>query len=326
MSTGSFWMSPASRLAPSNGSSPLKPLVLGHRGASGYRPENTIEAFELAIAQGADGVECDLVPTKDGELIIRHENWLNGTTNIESLSDLTARSRTGYSDGLTETGFFSEDFSLAELSQVRAIERLPEVRSGSARFDGQFAVPTIDDLLAAPFMNGKVLVIEVKHGAHFTKNGIDVASILAKKLEQSNWNERGVEITIESFDFQMLRLLKQACGGRKKYVFLTEQSRLPGGASRISTEFLREIADEFDGISADLDLFFDLDEWGNFTAPIGVIEEAKELGLETYAWTLQAEDAKANVDEYFARVAKAGLHGIFVDQPDLLRAVVDGTL
>lgn len=304
----------------------LKPLVLGHRGASGYRPENTLEAFELAISQGADGVECDLVPTKDGELIIRHENWLNGTTNIATLMELGSRYRTGYSDGLTETGWFSEDFDFDELSAVRAVERLPELRPGSAKFDGQFRIPIIDQLLSASFMHGKVLVIEIKHGLHFTQNGIDVASILAKKLEQSDWQTHGVKIIIESFDFNMLKLLKQSCGNQVDYVFLTEQSRLPGGANQISIEYLKEISLEFDGLSADLDLFFDLDEAGNLTKPIGVIDQAREIGLKTFAWTLQAEDAKGSVEEYFAKVAATGLDGIFVDQPDLLRQVVDGTL
>ena len=197
----------------------MLPLVLGHRGACGYRPENTLEAFELAIAQGADGVECDLVPTKDGELIIRHENWLNGTTDIETHLQFGQRSRAGYSDGITENGFFSEDFDLAELADVRAIERLPELRPGSAKFDGEFMIPTIDQLLAAPFMDQKTLVIEVKHGMHFTTRGIDIAGILSKKLQQSNWKARGIKLVIESFDYEMLLLLKAACGEDKRYVF-----------------------------------------------------------------------------------------------------------
>ena len=168
----------------------MKPLVFGHRGASGYRPENTIEAFELAISQGADGVECDLVPTKDGELIIRHENWLNGTTNVASLAKFQGTQSTGYSDGLTETGWFSEDYNLEELSELRAIERVPDIRPGSAKFDGQFLIPTIDDLLSCSFMDGKTLVIEIKHGMYFMKNGINMATILASKLDSSDWKER----------------------------------------------------------------------------------------------------------------------------------------
>ena len=303
----------------------MLPLVLGHRGACGYRPENTLEAFELAISQGADGVECDLVPTKDGELILRHENWLNGTTNIESHLEFVDRSRAGYSDGITENGFFSEDFDLQELASVRAIERLPDIRPGSAKFDGQFKIPTIDQLLAASFMDGKTLVIEVKHGMHFTRKGMDIAGMLAQKLEASNWKSRGIKVIIESFDHEMLKLLKAACGADKRYVFLTEQVRLPDNASRLSKTYLEQLAKDFDGVSLDLPLLLELDETGTHTVSNGSIELARAAGLEVYGWTLKAEDATQSVDEYFAKVALAGLDGIFVDQPDLLRSIVDGT-
>ena len=303
----------------------MLPLVLGHRGACGYRPENTLEAFELAITQGADGVECDLVPTKDGELILRHENWLNGTTDIESHLEFADRSRAGYSDGLTENGFFSEDFDLQELASVRALERLPDLRPGSAKFDGQFKIPTIDALLAAPFMDGKSLVIEVKHGMHFTRKGMDIAGILAQKLGDSNWKSRGIKVVIESFDHEMLLLLKNACGADKRYVFLTEQVRLPDNATRLSKSYLELLAKDFDGVSLDLPLLLELDETGTHTVSNGSIELARAAGLEVYGWTLKAEDATQSVDEYFAKVALVGLDGIFVDQPDLLRSIVDGT-
>jgi glycerophosphoryl diester phosphodiesterase len=284
-----------------------------------------LEAFELAISQGADGVECDLVPTRDGELILRHENWLNGTTDIESHSQYADRSRAGYSDGITENGFFSEDFDLAELEPVRAIERLPDIRPGSAKFDGQFKIPTIDQLLAAPFMDQKSLVIEVKHGMHFTTRGMDIAGILSKKLEASNWKARGIKLVIESFDYEMLLLLKAACGADKKYVFLTEQARLPDNQDRLTASYLAKIAGDFDGVSLDLPLLLEKDETGTHTVSNGSIELAKAAGLEVYGWTLKAEDATTSVDEYFAKVALAGLDGIFVDQPDLLRSIVDGT-
>jgi glycerophosphoryl diester phosphodiesterase len=303
----------------------VAPLVLGHRGACGYRPENTLEAFELAILQGADGVECDLVPTRDGELILRHENWLNGTTDIEQHPDFADRERAGYSDGITENGFFSEDFDYAELDSIRARERLPDLRPGSAKFDGQFKIPTIDHLLAAPFMDGKTLVIEVKHGMHFTRKGMDIAGILARKLAESSWKARGIELVLESFDYEMMQLLQKACGADKRYVFLTEQVRLPDNETKLTKSYLEKIAGDFDGVSLDLPLLLDLDETGTNTIPNGSIALAHELGIEIYGWTLKAEDATESVDEYFAKVAASGLDGIFVDQPDLLRSIVDGT-
>ena len=303
----------------------MTPLVLGHRGACGYRPENTMEAFELAMLQGADGVECDLVPTRDGELIMRHENWLNGTTDIEDHPEFAERARAGYSDGITENGFFSEDFDYAELALIRARERLPETRPGSAKFDGQFKIPIVDELLAAPFMDGKTLVIELKHGMHFTERGIDIAQILARKLDESDWKARGIQLVIESFDYEMMHLLRNACGPDKKYVFLTEQARLPENETRLTKSYLEKIAGDFDGVSLDLPLLLDMDDTGTHTIPNGSIELAHELGIEIYGWTLKAEDATGSVDEYFAKVAMSGLDGIFVDQPDLLRSIVDGT-
>jgi glycerophosphoryl diester phosphodiesterase len=243
---------------------------------------------------------------------------------VASLAKFQGTESTGYSDGLTETGWFSEDYNLDELSELRAIERVPDIRPGSAKFDGQFRIPTIDDLLACSFMNGKTLVIEIKHGMHFLKNGINMATILAGKLDSSDWKQRETSIIIETFDEQMLEHLKDACGPDKKYVFLTELDRLPKGSTRISSEYLESLANRFDGISVDLALALDLDLTGNHTIDNGLIDEAKAAGLMVYGWTLRAEESKASVDEYFGKVAESGLQGIFVDQPDLLRQIVDG--
>jgi glycerophosphoryl diester phosphodiesterase len=185
-------------------------------------------------------------------------------------------------------------------------------------------IPTIDDLLAAEFMNQKTLVIEIKHGMHFMENGINMATILASKLDSSDWKERGISIVIETFDERMLEHLGDACGPDKKYVFLTELDRLPKGSTRMSREYLDSLASRFDGISVDLALALDIDSTGNHTIDNGLIDEAKAAGLMIYGWTLRAEDATASVDEYFGKVAETGLQGIFVDQPDLLRQIVDG--
>jgi glycerophosphoryl diester phosphodiesterase len=174
-------------------------------------------------------------------------------------------------------------------------------------------------------MDQKTLVIEVKHGMHFTTRGMDIAGILSKKLGNSDWKDRGIKIVIESFDYEMLLLLKAACGADKKYVFLTERVRLPENQDRLTSGYLEKIANDFGGVSLDLPLLLEKDETGTHTIPNGSIQLAKAAGLEVYAWTLKAEDATTSVDEYFAKVALAGLDGIFVDQPDLLRSIVDGT-
>jgi glycerophosphoryl diester phosphodiesterase len=174
-------------------------------------------------------------------------------------------------------------------------------------------------------MDGKTLVIEVKHGMHFTRKGMDIAGAVSRKLNESNWKERGIKVVLESFDYEMMLLLKQACGADKKYVFLTEKARLPNDETTLTRRYLEQITNDFEGVSLDFALLFDEDELGNYTVSNGSIELAKEVGLEVFGWTLKAEDATESVDDYFAKVALAGLDGIFVDQPDLLRSIVDGT-
>ena len=309
-----------------------KPLVFGHRGACGYRPENTLEAFELAFLQGADGIECDIVPTKDGHLILRHENSLVQSTDISTRPDFADRKRIGYSDGDTRVGWFSEDFTLAELKTLRAKERIPEVRPGSAKFDGQFEIPTVDELLASEFIRGKILVLEVKHGAYFTNQGIPVATMLRDALTRSDWQERSVSIIIESFDLSMLIELRRRCGDLAKYLLLTEASRIPAAPDQVIKSFMQDLATHAHGLSIDLDLLFrdsldaksDSSSPGSASAQSHWVKMAKEQGLELHTWTAKAEDATGSVEQYFAEIIETGVDGIFADQPDLLRPVVDG--
>ena len=307
------------------------PMVIGHRGASGYRPENTLEAFALAFAQGADAIECDLVPTADGQLIIRHENALSQTTDVAEHPEFADRFREGYADGQIVSDWFSEDFTLAEIKTLRARERLADLRPGSAKFDGQFSIPTLDELLASSFADGKTLVLEVKHGAHFAAFGIPVAAILARKLGESNWHSRGIELIFETFDFKVLQQLKRVCGDIGKYVFLVDAEHLPNehlpiGERRLSEAYVAEIAEAFDGLSIDLALLFepfdDTNAEAQFGEPTDAANWAAKHGIELYTWTARVEDAKYSVDEYYSLIIGTGVDGIFADQPDLLVDVV----
>ncbi len=307
------------------------PMVIGHRGASGYRPENTLEAFALAFAQGAEAVECDLVPTADGQLIIRHENSLASTTDVADHPEFAERFREGYADGQIVSDWFSEDFTLAEIKTLRARERLADLRPGSAKFDGQFSIPTLDELLEAEFANGKTLVLEVKHGAHFAAFGIPVAAILARKIGESNWRSRGIELIFETFDFKVLQQMKRVCGDIGKYVFLVDAEHLPNenlpiAERRLTEAFVAEIAEQFDGVSIDLALLFEPLDDTNADAQFGKLTDAAawadKHGLELYTWTARVEDAKFSVDEYYSLIIGSGVDGIFADQPDLLVDVV----
>ena len=280
--------------------------VFGHRGASAYRPENTLESFELAFAMGAHAVECDLVPTKDGELIIRHDNYLSTTTDVATRPEFAHLRREGVV-GWQETrpDWFCEDFTLAEIKQLRAKERLTEERPGSAKFDGQFELATLDELLNASFTAGKHLILEVKHGSYFAERGLPVSAILGRKLRENDWRSRGITLTLESFDFKVLEQMKKVCGEIGEYVFLVDTWGQP---------MFDETAKIFHGISFNSVLVFGSD-W---------LEQAKSRGLKVFIWTARAEEAENSTEEYFAKFVHSGADGVFTDNPDLLLEVANG--
>jgi len=250
-------------------------LVIGHRGASAYRPENTLEAFELAFRQGADAIECDIVATRDGELIIRHEPELVETTTIDGNA-------------------LAHDLLLEDISKLRAIERLPELRPGSAKFDGEFKIPTLNDLLTADFVNGKSLVLEVKQSPN-------VVPLFIDELKRSNITDRA-RVIIESFEFEDLATLRAGLGDGFEYVYVMD-------------EWDAKNAFDFDGISLDFALIAKMPE---------VVEAAKAKRLSVYGWTARVEEAETSVEEYFHHLVATGVDGIFADHPDLLRTFVDG--
>jgi glycerophosphoryl diester phosphodiesterase len=305
------------------------PLVFGHRGACAYRPENTLEAFDLAFQMGSDAIECDLVPTKDGGLIIRHESELSGTTDVGSHPEFAARHRTQLMYGQwAVTGWFSEDFTLAEIQTLRATERIPDVRPGSAKFDGQFRIPTVEDLLAAQFADGKTLILEIKHGGHFKSLGFDTAAMLAEAVLASDWRARGIKLVFEGFDYETVKDLKRSLGHLPDtaFVFLVEGWGMP--AAENLDAWLDDVASNVDGISFDVELLFDKvvrDATGvQFGQPNDLVAKAHAKGLTVFTWTARAEDAKYSVEEYYHQFVTLGTDGVFADHPDLFRDFVDG--
>ncbi|MFM6939915.1 MAG: glycerophosphodiester phosphodiesterase family protein, partial [Rhodoluna sp.] len=263
--------------------------VFGHRGASGYRPENTLEAFALAFQQGAEAIECDLLPTADGELIIRHDNYLSTTTDVASRPEFAHLKRMGIVGWQEEReDWFCEDFTLEQLKKMRATERLPELRPGSAKFDGQFEIPTVDELLGADFVTGKHLILEVKHGGYFAAKGVPVAAILARKLNSIDWRARGISLTIESFEYKVLEQLQRVCGPVGDYVYLVDTWSDPA--------LNAAAAEVFDGISFNAELV-----WGS-----DVVELAKARGQKVFIWTARAEEAENTIEEYYARFILSG--------------------
>ncbi|MCF8528924.1 MAG: hypothetical protein K9G13_05170 [Aquiluna sp.] len=272
-------------------------LVFGHRGACGYLPENTMESFELAFSQGADAIEFDVVITKDHKAVILHDNDLSHTTNIDDKNFLSAK---------------VEDLNLEDIAQLRVNERYPESRVESASYSGKFQIPTLAQVLANPKFDGKHLIIEVKHGKHFQQLGLDIVAEVASELQKSNWQQRGIQITLECFEFGILRELKRVIGPDCKYVFLSAPDMLPVGKAQLDHELLAEIAENFDGVSVAISMLFQGD----------VVGMAKDLGLKVFAYTARIETAEGEVGTWFERLIDSGIDGLFADQPDVLLKVV----
>lgn len=189
------------------------PIVIGHRGASGYRPEHTLASYELAIALGADYIEPDLVSTKDGVLVARHENEISGTTNVDSRPEFAARRTTKLIDGTEVTGWFTEDFTYKELKTLRAKERIPEIRPGSAKYDGQFEIPTLQEVIDLAKQKsaetGRTIGIypETKHPTYFDSIGLSLEEPLVKTLKANKLTEADDPVFIQSFEVGNLKYL-----------------------------------------------------------------------------------------------------------------------
>ncbi len=200
----------------------FRPIVIAHRGASGYRPEHTLAAYRLAIWMGADFIEPDLVPTRDGVLITRHENELSGSTNVADRPEFANRKTTKDIDGVPTTGWFSEDFTLAEIKTLRARERIPEVRPRNTRFDDRYTIPTLAEVIELVERESKRhgrrigIYPETKHPTHFAKSGkfidgtpiaISTSQKLIMELKKNNFTDPS-RVFIQSFEIENLLRIK----------------------------------------------------------------------------------------------------------------------
>ena len=185
------------------------PIVIAHRGASGERPEHTIAAYELAIRQGADVIEPDLVPTKDGALVARHENEISETTDVADHPEFAARKATRTIDGKELTGWFTEDFTLAELKTLRAKERLPLMRPGNRGYDGQETIPTFEEVIALAKKHRVAIYPETKHPSYFASIGKGTDAPLVAALQKAGWDSAEAPVFIQSFEVKNLQRLKR---------------------------------------------------------------------------------------------------------------------
>jgi len=303
---------------------PARPLIIAHRGASGYRPEHTLEAYRLAVEMGADFIEPDLVSTKDGVLVARHENEIGRTTDVAVR--FPGRKRRAIVDGRWLTGWFTEDFTLAELKTLRARERLP---SRSHEYDGQFLIPTFDEVIALAqdlgYRRGRDVGIypETKHPAYFRRIGRPLEEPLLASLAKAGWDRADAPVFIQSFDRASLRAL--ASKTKVRLVQLVNRS------SQVTDASLRTIATYAAGIGAAKNLVQPIRVHGALGTPTDLVARAHAAGLLVHVWTLRADRqflpagyAGDPIAECL-RFRSVGVDGFFIDQPDVaVRAFASG--
>ncbi|WFE25196.1 glycerophosphodiester phosphodiesterase [Solwaraspora sp. WMMD791] len=321
-----------------------KPLVIAHRGASGYRPEHTLEAYRLAIRQGADYIEPDLVPTADGVLVARHENEISGTTDVATRPEFADRRTTKTIDGVSVTGWFTEDFTLAELRTLRAVERLPQLRPTNTAFDGQFLVPTLQEVIDLARSEsrrlGRTIGIypETKHPTYFRSIGLPLEEPLVATLRRNKLTSRSDAVFIQSFETANLRALDTMIDVRlvqllnstgRPYDFTVAGDRRTY-ADLATSEGLRWIAGYADGVGPNKDLIVPRDASGALRPPTTLIRDAHRVRLVVHAWTFRAENqflaadhrigtdpaARGDITSEYELFFGLGLDGLFADHPD----------
>ncbi len=322
----------------------MSPLVIGHRGAPGYLPEHTRSSYELAIAQGVDALEPDVVATRDGVLVIRHENEISDTTDVADRPEFAHLKRTKQFAGHSMTGWFTEDFTWEELATLRCRERLPLIRPQSRAHDDTEPILRLVDLLeiirAASRPIG--LVLEIKHAAYFQAIGLDLVPLLEHDLTQAGWLDAGAPLIFESFEPTVLTTLRER-GVPGTYIHLIEAegspvdllvahgSDAPTYRDIVSPRGLDALVGRFDGISLDKKLILAPNALGRITRPTPVVAEAQQRGLRVFAWTARPENRflsrqfrvggePARFGDYegeWELLRKADLDGIFVDHADL---------
>ncbi|QDZ14889.1 glycerophosphodiester phosphodiesterase family protein [Humibacter ginsenosidimutans] len=329
--------------------SPSVPMIIGHRGAPGYRPEHTRASYELAFALGADAVEPDVVATKDGVLVLRHENEISATTDVASRPEFTDLRTTKLVDGVRRTGWFTEDFTWAQLSTLRAVERLPELRQGSSSFDGRYPIMRLSQLFDLVDRESERagrslgLVVELKHATYFEQLGLPLDELFASALLDAGWNDGAGRLVVESFERTVLTGIR-ARSVRAKSVYLIEATGAPFDAVARDGAAARTYAQEIDGaglyalatatgheaidgISVSKTLL--LDAAGDGTTDL--VDRAHGVGLQIFTWTLRPENRflgarfrRGGAAEHFGDwqreyevIMETGVDAVFADHPDL---------
>ncbi|MFE3459949.1 glycerophosphodiester phosphodiesterase family protein [Nocardiopsis aegyptia] len=270
---------------------PIK--IISHRGASGHRPEHTLASYELGARHGGDFIEMDLVATRDGRLICRHEQEIGGTTDVASRPEFADRRTTRTIDGREVTGFFAQDFTLAEIKTLRAVERLQDVRAMNAMMDGSYEIPTLEEVIDLAFSLTKELgrpvgiYPETKHPAYHVAQGLELEPTLIAVLREAGLTgeEPELPVFLQSFEAESLRRLAET---ELPLVYLmgTEEHwrhfTTPDG--------LAEVAAFAHAIGPHKSLVVPENEDGTLGEPTDLVENAHEAGLLVHPWTFRSEN------------------------------------
>ncbi len=309
-----------------------RPIVIAHRGASGERPEHTLLGYRLAIAEGADFIEPDLCLTKDGHFVVRHENEIAGTTDVAGRPEFAARKATKVVDGQSITGWFTEDFTLAEIKTLRARERLPALRPGSAKFDGQEQVPTykeVVDLAASESRRlGRTIGTypEMKHPTYFAGLGLPMEQRLADALKAYGLNSKSAPVFVQCFEVAPLKTIGAMTRARR--VMLVSSGPAPVDVT--SAAGIEAIAAFAEGLGPEWPLVIPTVD-GGLGPATSLVADAHAAGLAVHPWTVRAENVflppklrkgtapadHGDVEAVYKALFAAGVDGLFSDFPGL---------
>lgn len=322
------------------------PLVIGHRGACGYRPEHSRAAYELAIEQGADALEPDVVSSRDGVLVIRHENEISGTTDVASRSEFAHLKTTKSIDGISYTGWFVEDFTWAQLATLRCRERLASLRVENTEFDDEQPILRFIDLLEIVDTADRPvsLVVEIKHATYFDGLGLPLDELLARDLFVAGWQSSDPRLIMESFEKTILVRMREG-GLGAQHVYLLSQgetawdelvwAQSEGVPSisydeELSDAGLDAFAGRLSGLSLDARYLVDLAS-GDTAAGAALVQRIHDRGLQVFTYTLRPENCflplefRKGLDEgqwgnwegAFQAIYATGVDAVFADHPDL---------
>ncbi len=331
----------------------MKLLVIAHRGASGYRPEHTLAGYALAARMGADYLEPDLVTTKDGVLVDRHEPEIGGTTNVADHPEFADRRTTKTVDGASLTGWFTEDFTLAELKTLRAKERIPALRPGNTSYDGAHEVPTFQEVidlskrLSRELHRPVGLYPETKHPTYFRSLGLPLEPGLVRALERNGLNRRRAKVFVQSFETGNLKALDRRlkvpliqllnAAAKQPYDLVAEGDPRTYG-DLATPEGLERIVGYADGIGPSKDLIVPRNLDGSSAAPTSLVDDAHRAGLLVHPFTFRRENSflplerrsstdPAGIGDLVGELRQfiaLGVDGYFTDNADLGVLARDG--